>query len=171
VTLIPPLIDHVQLTDLPPLTSHHPHCKSHPHIPPTTIQRRLQRLHLLGRHFPGRMFRRGRLCITNSNCILPRLFITKPLIRLTLAQTAGGPPSPSLHRIKSEFSPLNYPKFHPRFRKRQALTRVVLLFAIIHLLWRWTTCRARIRPSLSPASTIPARLTSQSLDRPSRPSP
>ena len=174
VTLIPPF-DRPRPTYRPtPPTSHHPHCKRHPHIPPTTTQCRPQRPRLLGRYFLGRMSLRGHPCITNSNCILPRLFITKLLIRLTLAQTAGGPLRPSLHQIKSEFSPSNCPKFHPRFWKRQASTGVVLLFAIvlmIHLLWRWTTCRARIRPRLSPASMVPARLTSQSLDRPSRPSP
>ena len=119
VTLIPPF-DRPRPTYrlTPPTSHHHPHWKRHPHIPPTTTQRRPQRPRLLGRYFLGRMSLRGHPCITNSNCILPRLFITKPLIRLTLAQTAGRLPSPSLHQIKSEFSPANCPKVHPRFWKR-----------------------------------------------------
>jgi hypothetical protein len=75
VTLILPFDRPRPTYRLTPLTSHHPHYKSHPHIPPTIIQRRLQRPHLLGRYFLGRMSLRGRPCITNSNCILPRLFI------------------------------------------------------------------------------------------------
>src|SRR2546423_6253920 len=62
---------------LTPLASHHRHCKSHPHIPPTTTQHRLlQQLHLAGSYTLGRMSLRGRPCIASSSSTPPRLFPT-----------------------------------------------------------------------------------------------
>jgi hypothetical protein len=66
-----------QIADLSP--SCHSPCKSHPHIPPMILHRRLQRLQLAGRNTLERMSYYGHYYTVSFNSIPSRLLINRPL--------------------------------------------------------------------------------------------
>ena len=87
-----------------PFPFHHTLCQNHRYTPPTTLHRRLQRPHPVGRNTLGLIPLRGLSYTTNFNGILTSLLTTRWLTRYTPARTVLSPPqsSSSLRRRSLE---------------------------------------------------------------------
>ena len=169
MTLIPPLIDHVQLSTYPP------------HVPPSSLQK--SPAHTANGHTTSSA------AATPARKTFPwenvppwsplyhklQLHSTTSLHNQTVDTSHAGSDSrgatePESHRIKSEFR-VQLSEISSEIPETPGTNQSSPLVRDNPSSMEMDNLQSTDQTELSPASTIPARLTSQPLDRPSRPSP